>query len=874
MDVAWNCRAISGDANTAEEVELQATAPPRVRRLPMRHIVARRVQFGTALVPSMDGITASQWTCRALARDTEKANSYQQNMKLELLNELRRLRNEMAHGLAPVDPSALAERLNSLGISIPSDQLPELIPTILQAFGGHHAGHLHLSPVLSDVIPKLLSGRSAQTLCDPWAGIGMMLAIAQRAVSASRCIAFNMNASEGALAKALFPQVEWTIGQPLKLLEMLAAPIDIVVSCLPFGARTNEALPLADTAGNSIELKDDLGNLILAAATARLSENGVGLFVVPPSFFFTERSVLKRFADLGFNVDAALALPPGSFAPYTAIATYLLVVTKSPPKPMFVAQLSGDPNTNSQVLSNLANGVEGGAVELGRYVEALDFRGIDSLRAGDYFETASKQIGFPAVVLEDLATEINLGRFGDGFKFPPASNAVFVPMIGQSDVVASIDDLSLKAQNYAQVTIDPSKSQATFIAQFLNSELGKKIREWGKSGTTIPKLNKQTLKKLQIFIPDLATQRKMLEIEARLSGEENILLSLQNDLSELRRDLWRNPRSAGTVSDRLDEFSIRIAEDLKEQPSIGLDQWFETIPFPIASILRAWQATPSDDYKAKHEHLLHFFEATAEFISVILLSAFSGNEALYAPHKAKLKETMAKQNLSFQRATFGTWKLVVEYLGKQTRTLLQESGKKPEDAKNDRAICASIFADSSLKLPSLLCSKDIAVVLGATNKMRNDWSGHGGVLGQEDAKLRNEQLLGQVEKLRQAMSDVWDRSLIVNALHCRPRKGVFENEIAMLKGSNSEFLKESRAMSNWLDVDSLYIISGEQSGALKLLPLVRVSASPGTAKNACYFFNRTEREGARFVSYHFAGQSELSGVFEDATNAIKFLTED
>jgi hypothetical protein len=795
-------------------------------------------------------------------------------MNPELLNELRKVRNEMAHGRAPVDSSALAERLNSLGISIPSDQLPELIPTILQTFGRHHSGYLHLPTVLSDLLTKLLEGRSARTLCDPWAGLGTMLAIAQRATPAARCIAFNTNASEGKLAKALFPLAEWSIGEPLKLLETLASPIDIVVSCLPFGARTSETLTLADTAGNPVELRDDLGNLILTAATARLSENGVGLFVVPQSFFLAERSVLKRFAEFGFNVDAALALPPGSFAPYTAISTYLLVVTKSPPKPMFAAQLSGDPNTNSQILANLNNGLEGGAVELGRYVEALDFRGVDSLRAGDYFATASKQIGFPAVVLEDLATEITLGRFGDGFKFPPATNAIFVPMIGQSDVVASIDDLSLKAQNYAQVTIDPSKSQATFIAQFLNSELGKKIREWGKSGTTISKLNKRTLKKLQIFIPDLATQRKMLEIETRLSGEENILLSLQNDLAELRRDLWRNPRSVGAVSDRLDVFSIRIAGDLKEQASIGLDQWFETIPFPIASILRAWQATPSDDYKTKHEHLLHFFEATAEFISVILLSAFSANEALYAPQKEKLKEAMAKQNLSFQRATFGTWKLVVEYLGKQTRTLLQESGKKPEDAKNDRAIGASIFADLSLKLPSLLSSKDIADVLGATNKMRNDWSGHGGVVGQEEAKLRNEQLLGQVEKLRQAMSDVWDRSVVVNALHCRPRKGVFENEIAILKGSNSEFLKESRAMSNWLDVDSLYIISGEQSGALKLLPLVQVSASPGTAKNACYFFNRTEREGARFVSYHFAVQPELSGVFEEATNAIKFLTED
>ncbi len=795
-------------------------------------------------------------------------------MNPELLNELRKLRNEMAHGLAPVDPSALAERLGSLGISISSDQLPELIPTILQTFGGHHASHLHLPPVLSDALPKLLAGRSAQTLCDPWAGIGAMLAIAQRAVSASRCIAFNMNASEGTLAKALFPKAEWAFGQPLKLLQTLVEPLDIVVSCLPFGASTNETLTLSDTAGNPVELKDDLGNLILAAATARLSEKGVGLFVVPPSFFYAERSVLKRFAELGFNVDAALALPPGSFAPYTAISTYLLLLAKTPPKPMFVAQLSSDPNTNSQILANFFNGVEGGAVELGRYVEALDFRGLDSLRADDYFETARKQIGFSAVFLEDLATEINLGRFGDGFKFPPASNAIFVPMIGQSDVVDSIDDLTVKAQNYAQLVIDPAKSHATFIAQFLNCELGKKIREWEKTGATIPKLNKQTLKRLQVLIPDLATQQKMLEIEARISAEENMLLSLQNDLLELRRDLWRNPRSADSVNDRLEEFSARIAGELKEQASIGLDQWFETIPFPIASILRAWQATPSDDYKTKHEHLLHFFEATAEFLSVILLSAFSGNEALFASHKDKLKEAMAKQNLSFQRTSFGTWKLVVEYLGKQTRSLLQVSGKKPEDAKNDRAICASIFADSTLKLPSLLCSKDIATILGATNKMRNDWHGHGGVVGQEEAKLRNEQLLGQVEKLRQAMSDVWDVSVVVNALHCRPRRGVFENEIAILKGSNSEFLKESRAMSTWLYVDSLYIINGDQSSALKLLPLIQVSASPGTAKNACYFFNRTEREGARFVSYHFAGQPELSGEFQEATNTIKFLSED
>jgi hypothetical protein len=289
--------------------------------------------------------------------------------------------------------------------------------------------------------------------------------------------------------------------------------------------------------------------------------------------------------------------------------------------------------------------------------------------------------------------------------------------------------------------------------------------------------------------------------------------------------------------------------------------------------LRAWQATPSDDFKTKHEHLLHFFEATAEFLSVILLSAFSANQSLYEPHREKLIKSLQKQHLSFERTTFGTWKLVVEYLGKRTRELLRESGKKPEDAKNDRAICATMFADETLRLPSLLSDKRIASVLMDTNKMRNDWSGHGGVVGQEEAKVRNEQLLGELERLREAMADVWENATVVNALHCRPRKGSFENEIALLRGSNSKFLTKSRSMSTWLDVDRLYIVNGDQGSALKLLPLVQMGPLPKSAKNACYFFNRTEGDGARFVSYHFTDRPELFGRFEEAMEAIRFLTE-
>ena len=111
-----------------------------------------------------------------------------------------------------------------------------------------------------------------------------------------------------------------------------------------------------------------------------------------------------------------------------------------------------------------------------------------------------------------------------------------------------------------------------------------------------------------------------------------------------------------------------------QPPVPGLDQWFETLPFPLASILRAWQATPSQDYKTRHEHLLHFFEGATEFISIILLSAFKSNEMLFDLRRSKLVESVEKQKLSFQRASFGTWKVVTEYLSKRTRLLL--SGDK------------------------------------------------------------------------------------------------------------------------------------------------------------------------------------------------------
>lgn len=196
-----------------------------------------------------------------------------------------------------------------------------------------------------------------------------------------------------------------------------------------------------------------------------------------------------------------------------------------------------------------------------------------------------------------------------------------------------------------------------------------------------------------------------------------------------------------------------------------------------------------------------------------------------------------------------------------------------DDDAEGRPLCAELFADPNHTLPRMLARKDIATAFAAANKMRNDWSGHGGVVSHDDARHRNQLLLEELQKLREAMADGWKSAKLARALHCKPRGGSFENEIALLVGSNSEFLKEPRTMATWLDIECLYLLSDGAVRGLQLLPLVFIGASPPTAKNACYFFNRVEKDGVRFVSYHFSDRAELKEQFADARAAIRSLVQ-
>ena len=196
------------------------------------------------------------------------------------------------------------------------------------------------------------------------------------------------------------------MGDPLELLSSQVPELDLVVSIPPFGAKSDRSLVVAGTRWQSVELHDDLGNLILAASAARLSREGIGIYIVTPSFFFSSQFGSAPFCCHGLGIEAALALPPGSFAPYTNIQAYLVVVRKRVADRLFVGQLSTDAKTNLQVISNFREGKAGGALELGRYVDPQGFTGLDAIRMAERLEEASRKFGAPAIRLSELAVAI------------------------------------------------------------------------------------------------------------------------------------------------------------------------------------------------------------------------------------------------------------------------------------------------------------------------------------------------------------------------------------------------------------------------------------------------------------------------------------
>ncbi|NIN64616.1 MAG: hypothetical protein GTO63_07910, partial [Anaerolineae bacterium] len=279
--------------------------------------------------------------------------------------------------------------------------------------------------------------------------------------------------------------------------------------------------------------------------------------------------------------------------------------------------------------------------------------------------------GGQAVRLADIVESIHLGDRSEDGGFQDYPNAVFLPLIGNSPATTNLNALRIKPQNCAQLVIRAEAAFADYVAGFFNTPLGRKIRERLCSGF-IPKITKRAL------LSDAVVLLPPMQLQTEVVGIHRSIREMILRLEDHERALWSRAREAQKVRKAVASLSQKEA----------FESWVETLPFPLASIL--WRYHADAESYLKNSHLLHFFEATAQFVATLMLSAFHSDRGFFEKNRAAWLNGGAVRADGFRRSSFGEWVVFGERLAKFSRRMLSET--------DSRALLLGLFKTQSVDL--------------------------------------------------------------------------------------------------------------------------------------------------------------------------------
>lgn len=277
--------------------------------------------------------------------------------------------------------------------------------------------------------------------------------------------------------------------------------------------------------------------------------------------------------------------------------------------------------------------------------------------------------------------------------------------------------------------------------------------------------------------------------------------------------------------------------------------WLEALPFPMASILWRYHAAFEPQFKV--DNLARFFEALAQFLAVVQLSAYIRDRAFFDSRRAISSQAGSANSYRFDLRipTFGTWVKLYQGFSGVIQGMLQEESEAP-------GRCYELFAARSRDQIELLANPKLGNILSQAQRNRNAWIGHGGAASQQEHARRLvalEDLLRQTENILGATFEAWN---LVKPGYAAFTNGLYSLRAASLMGTNSDFRQVEVPVRDPLDTNRLYLLNGPKS--LELLPLMRVLVSEKTAQNVFYFFNRFQAGDVRWISHHYQAESELN----------------
>lgn len=536
--------------------------------------------------------------------------------------------------------------------------------------------------------------------------------------------------------------------------------------------------------------------------------------------------------DIG--IKALFHLPEGSHLPYSHISSYLTIAEKGYNGKTFIAGLSDNEDSNRIVFKNYQNLSEGKTLILGVLKDFEEFNSFEALINHEELIRKGKATGYAPTKFSEILIKESIRSMRDE-KWAldnHNSSCIYIPKVGNSDSVSHPSDLKINVRNCFRIELQKEIASPEYIINFLNSSLGRLTIESCKAGTAIQTIKKNSLINALLYIPTYKEQIKAISIDNRVS-------SYINKFQEMKSILWSRPKERDSVLEKLRPF-----EKLN-----SIESWFEGIPFPLSSIL--WKYYSKTNSKEKYEHLLHFFEALPEFLSMIFLSSFSQNKEFYSNESDEWLNNDPSFYEWYKRSDFGGWNNQFASLAKSTRKLLGDKDKKE--------LTLSLLGKPNSNFLNFITSKSVFNILDSVRKYRSDWKAHGGVSSQEENEYRLTILEEKLNNLRKIIQESFCTCRIIIPGTSEYTDGVFKYKVKVLVGNRIPFNEIDVESIEPMDTNRLYMLHENQNIPIPLLPFIKYDSS----SRACYYYNKIESGNTRWVSFHYEKTSEIKEPMDD-----------
>ncbi len=352
---------------------------------------------------------------------------------------------------------------------------------------------------------------------------------------------------------------------------------DTVIADTPWGwkgRKKNESDKIVDEGIETIVSSLDL-----------ISNEGIGIYYLPSYHHIKINKFQKRLLEKNFHINSIIQMPHGSYEPGTRLRGIMVFVSMKKCRKIYIAEFEDldsledqfeyvsseiigqfmiDEETqipsNYSIISNeefLLNTNSEEVEEIedlwhGVRVDLNNFLGFENYKSEiEIDKITSDYAGYKKYSLLDLSKTINSCKYGD--KFSEEKNSIYIPSIGRGAVNYEINSITLKHQNIFQIILDKNKVYHKYLASFFNSSLGIKYLEAQKSGGSIQRISLSQIKSLQIPVPSIDIQSKIIETNDKIN-------SAINEFEKIKENLSINPISSVDEANKLDSIMEAIGE--------------------------------------------------------------------------------------------------------------------------------------------------------------------------------------------------------------------------------------------------------------------------------------------------------------------------